>query len=88
VTELSRLLRVHRRYFTAPDPDAALALSGPLATEVRKRLGDLGHHGPDTPDGLDRALASWAGVENYEERLIPGKIDPEVLDALREATQT
>lgn len=88
VTELSRLLRLHRRYFTAPDPQAALALSGPLATEVRKRLGDLGHHGPDTSEGLDLALANWAGVENYEERLIPGKIDPEVLDALREATQT
>jgi uncharacterized Ntn-hydrolase superfamily protein len=88
VAELARLLRLHRRYFTDPDPEAALALTGPVATEVRKRLGDLGHHGPDTPDGLDRALTSWAGVENYEERLIPGKIDPEVLDALREATKT
>lgn len=88
VAELARLLRLHRRYFTDPDPEAALALAGPVATEVRKRLGDLGHHGPDTQDGLDLALASWAGVENYEERLIPGKIDPEVLDALREATKT
>jgi uncharacterized Ntn-hydrolase superfamily protein len=88
VAELARLLRLHRRYFTEADPAAALPLTGPLATEVRKRLGDLGHHGPDTPEGLDQALSGWAGVENYEERLLPGKIDPEVLDALREATQT
>jgi uncharacterized Ntn-hydrolase superfamily protein len=88
VAELTRLLRLHRRYFTDPDPKAALPLTGPLAVEVRKRLGEVGHHGPDTPEGLDRTLAAWAGVENYEERLIPGKIDPAVLDALREATKT
>jgi uncharacterized Ntn-hydrolase superfamily protein len=86
VSELVRLLRIHRRYFTEPDPDAALPLSGALATEVRKRLASAGHHGPDTPEGLEAALANWAGFENYEERLIPGKIDPDVLAALREAT--
>ena len=88
VPELVRLLRLHRRYFTEPDPDAGLQLTGALATEVRKRLADAGYHGPDTADGLDAALARWAGVENYEERLIPGKIDPDVLEALREATAT
>jgi uncharacterized Ntn-hydrolase superfamily protein len=88
VSELVRLLRIHRRYFTEPDPAAALPLTGALATEVRKRLAGAGHHGPDTPEGLDTALAQWAGFENYEERLIPGKIDPDVLEALREATAT
>ena len=28
-------------------------------------------------------LASWAGIENYEERLLPGRIDPVVLEQLR-----
>src|SRR6266508_4187540 len=88
VSELVRLLRIHRRYFSEPDPAAALPLTGALATEVRKRLAGAGHHGPDTPEGLDTALAQWAGFENYEERLIPGKIDPDVLEALREATAT
>ena len=33
--------------------------------------------------GLDDALASWAGVENLEERLVTGRIDPIVLAHLR-----
>jgi hypothetical protein len=28
-------------------------------------------------------LADWAGVENLEERLVPGRIDPLVLEHLR-----
>ena len=86
VTELSRLLRIHRRYFTPADPEAALPLTGPLAAEVRQRLARLGRTADDTAAGLDAALADWAGPENYEERLLPGKIDPDVLEALREAT--
>jgi hypothetical protein len=31
------------------------------------------------------ALASWAGVANLEERMVPGAIDPLVLDELRKA---
>jgi hypothetical protein len=26
---------------------------------------------------------AWAGTENYEERLVPGKLDPVVLEQLR-----
>ncbi|MFG1955003.1 hypothetical protein [Micromonospora sp. NPDC048830] len=33
--------------------------------------------------GLDDAPASWAGVENLEERLVSGRIDPVVLAHLR-----
>ncbi len=87
VADIRRLLRLHRRYFTAPDPSIAVPLTGTLATEVRTRLAALGHGGPDTADGLDAALTRWAGVENYEERLLAGRIDPEVLAALREATE-
>ncbi|HVS69280.1 MAG TPA: DUF1028 domain-containing protein [Mycobacteriales bacterium] len=79
VPELRRLLDLHDIYFTKPDPASALALDGSLAEEVRDRLGRLGHDDLD----LDAALASWAGIENYEERLIPGKIDPVVLEQLR-----
>jgi hypothetical protein len=31
-------------------------------------------------------LDAWAGVENLEERLVAGKIDPLVLDHLRAAS--
>ncbi|MGH3713604.1 MAG: DUF1028 domain-containing protein [Micromonosporaceae bacterium] len=86
LVRMRHMLSLHRLYFTEPDPDAALPLTDALATEVRKRLAAAGYSGPDTPDGLEAALSEWAGVENFEERLIPGRIDPDVLDVLREAT--
>jgi uncharacterized Ntn-hydrolase superfamily protein len=79
VPELTRLLDLHDIYFTKPDPEAALLLEGALSEEVRERLHRLGHVDAD----LDVALAKWAGIENYEERLLPGKIDPVVLENLR-----
>ena len=79
VTELARLLDLHDIYFGKPDPDTALPLVGALADEVRRHLAKLGHTDPD----LDKALADWAGIENYEERLLPGAIDPIVLEQLR-----
>jgi uncharacterized Ntn-hydrolase superfamily protein len=82
VGELARLLDLHDLYFGKPDPDTLLDLGGELAIEVRRRLADLGH----VDDDLDAALAGWAGIENYEERLVPGRIDPLVLAKLREAT--
>ena len=82
VPEITRLLDLHDVFFGKPDPDAALALEGELADEVRDRLGRLGHNADD----LDTALADWAGIENYEERMLPGRIDPLVLDQLRRKT--
>ena len=79
VAELARLLDLHDIYFGKPDPDTALPLQGELATEVRDRLARLGH----TDIDLDKALAGWAGIDNYEERLLPGRIDPVVLEQLR-----
>ncbi|MBV9369355.1 MAG: DUF1028 domain-containing protein [Frankiales bacterium] len=81
VTELARLLDLHDIYFGKPDPATLLPLDGAVADEVRDRLAALGHTDAD----LDKALADWAGIENYEERLVPGQIDPIVLDKLRAA---
>jgi uncharacterized Ntn-hydrolase superfamily protein len=75
VTELRRMLRLHRLYFGRPDPATLLPLEGELAAEVERRLGALGF----------ATLDDWAGVENYEERMVPGSIDPLVLEKLREA---
>lgn len=78
VAELSRLLDLHMLYFERPDPDTLLPLTGPTAEEVRRLLAEKGHKQPD----LDEALADWAGIENLEERLVAGAIDPQVLAVL------
>jgi uncharacterized Ntn-hydrolase superfamily protein len=85
VAELHRLLDLHVLYLGKPDPASLLTLAGELAGEVRERLAALGFTGPAGEVGLDAALADWAGIENYEERLVPGRIDPLVLAKLREA---
>jgi uncharacterized Ntn-hydrolase superfamily protein len=83
VTELARLLELHRLYFDAPDETSMLPLDGALAAEVSALLEAAGHHG----DTVGAALDSWAGVENFEERMRPGKIDPLVLQRLREGSR-
>ncbi|GIG64215.1 DUF1028 domain-containing protein [Phytomonospora endophytica] len=83
VGELGRLLGIHELLFGTPDPATLLDLDGELGAEVRSLLDARGHRGPSTEDGLDRALSSWAGIENLEERLVPGRIDPLVLAHLR-----
>ena len=76
VVELQRLLELHELYFGKPDPATLLDLTGSLAHEVDARVRSLGH----------ADLDSWAGYENYEDRMVAGKLDPLVLEKLREAT--
>ncbi len=73
VVELGRLLELHTLYFGKPEQ--TLPLEGDLAEEVAAKLRILGH------EDLD----AWVGVENYEERMVPGAIDVLVLKKLREA---
>ena len=82
VDELVRLLRLHDLYFGTPDPADLRPLQGELADEVDRLLTAVGHGG-DEP--LDDRLFAWMGWENYEERHVPGSIDPVVLLKLREA---
>ncbi len=79
IGELQRLLELHTLYFGRPDPATLLELTGELAAEVAARLSRLGY----TAQPLERALADWAGVQNFEERLVPGRLDPLVLQQLR-----
>jgi uncharacterized Ntn-hydrolase superfamily protein len=74
IAELHRMLALHRLYFGHPDPELLLPLEGELAEEVERRVKSLGYD----------SLEDWAGVENYEERMVDGKIDPLVLEKLRE----
>ena len=74
VSELERLLGLHHLFFDRPTTDDLLPLEGELADEVSSHLARLGY-----PD-----LETWAGVENYELRVVPGQIDSTVLARLRE----
>jgi uncharacterized Ntn-hydrolase superfamily protein len=85
--EIERLLDLHTLYFDKADPADLLELTGDVADEVRVRLATLGHQGTPTGAGLDEALADWAGIENLEERIVQGRIDPLVLTHLRELTK-
>lgn len=79
VVELGRLRELHELLFTRPDPADCLPLEGEVAAQTRDLLTELGYDAED----LDEALETYAGVENLEERLVPGRIDPAVLDFLR-----
>ena len=75
VQELGRLLDLYDLY--VGKPESVLALEGELAGEVAAALATLGYP----------TLAAWAGVENYEERMVEGGIDPVVLEKLRAAVR-
>lgn len=84
--ELARLLDLHALYFDRPDPTTLLPLRDDLAEEVRSLLTSAGHQPTGTGIAeLDTALVHWASIENLEERLAPGHIDPLVLAQLRAA---
>ncbi len=81
VAELRRLLGLHELIFGRPDPEALLELDGDLAAEVSRRLSGQGFFGE-----VGKALEDWAGRENLEMRMVPGRIDPVVLNYLRDAS--
>jgi uncharacterized Ntn-hydrolase superfamily protein len=77
LAELRRLHRLHDALFGRTPRDGWLTVDDALRTELQERLDRAGHD----------SLASWAGVENLEERVDgEDEIDPVVLDRLREAT--
>lgn len=72
IPELGRLLDLHDLYFGKPDPKTLIPWAEAEA-EIAGHLDTLGF-----PD-----WATWVGTENYEERDVPGYVDPLVLDRLR-----
>lgn len=83
IDELGRLLGLHFLYFERPDPATLLPLEGPLAAEVVDALVAVGYP-PTGDDGLDTAFAEWSGVNNFEERTVPGQLDPVVWAILQD----
>lgn len=86
ITELSRLLDLHLLYFEWPDPKTLLPLEGSLASDVGAALTAVGFS-PEDHDDLDGAFAEWSGVNNYEERTVPGRLDPVIWAILQEQAQ-
>jgi uncharacterized Ntn-hydrolase superfamily protein len=75
--ELERLLDLHHVYFEPPAAEALVPMAD-VAADVDRWLAALGY-----PD-----LGAWLGVENFEMRVVDGKIDRYVLDVLeRQASQ-
>ena len=75
--ELRRIYRLHDALFGRTPRDRWIPVDDALRAELDERLARSGHE----------TLASWAGVENLEERIDgEDEIDPVVLERLREAT--
>jgi uncharacterized Ntn-hydrolase superfamily protein len=78
IDELRRLHTMHFRLFGTTPREDWLPLEGAVQAEVEERLGRLGYE----------QLEAWASVENLEERVDgSARIDPVVLEALRDASQ-
>jgi uncharacterized Ntn-hydrolase superfamily protein len=82
ITELNRLFSLHEQLFGATPEEDWVDVDDSLAEELRQRLGKLGYDGD-----LANAFGDWAGAANLEERVDGiGRIDPIVLEALRQAS--
>ncbi len=83
VAELRRLLDIHELLFGRSA--VLLPIEGSVAERLARALATLGY----PTDDLEASLALVAGIENLEERLAPGEVDPVVLEFLEaKATQT
>jgi uncharacterized Ntn-hydrolase superfamily protein len=78
VTELQRLYAIQNLLF-GRTPEEQLIPLEQVQAELSELLDRVGYGG-----NIDAGLRTWAGMENLEERLSPGRIDPVVLGVLRE----
>ncbi len=77
VTELQRLYAIQDLLF-GTTPDDRLIPIEQVQAELAELLGKVGYEGD-----VDTGLRHWAGMENLEERLYDGRVDPVVLRELR-----
>jgi uncharacterized Ntn-hydrolase superfamily protein len=90
VSELTRLLSLHRFYLTSPDPDTLIPLTVEITREIQEALTHYGYYSGPADGNFEAvtrsALENYGGVENLEMRLNTlesGTIDPQVLDFIR-----
>jgi uncharacterized Ntn-hydrolase superfamily protein len=89
ITELKRLLELHKLYLFPTDPQDLLPLNEDLVRELQQILHQAGYYrGPITgeyDEATRQAFWDLVGVENLEERWCEeGKIDRVVLESLRQ----
>jgi uncharacterized Ntn-hydrolase superfamily protein len=82
ISELSRMLDLHDLYFGRTPEDELLPYDDALDEELGRRLATAGYATGD----LRRDLYYWMGRENFEERWSEGRLDPVVLQHLRDTT--
>jgi uncharacterized Ntn-hydrolase superfamily protein len=83
IEDLARLLELHHLYFQRPAESDLIVADQALEDEIRSSLARLGR----IPEGANvwDALSDYMGWENLEERWGgPGRIDPRVLEYLRD----
>ena len=76
VAEIARLMDIHDLLFGAPE--VTHPIEGEIALRLSAALASLGYATGD----LEASLSTVAGIENLEERLVPGSIDIVVLEHL------
>jgi uncharacterized Ntn-hydrolase superfamily protein len=82
IEELRRIYVLHDEIFGSTPREQWLEVDEALGAELRERLAKLGYDGD-----LGEAFPSWAGKENFEDRVDGVEhIDPVVLEALRSRT--
>ena len=82
IEELRRIYVLHDEIFGVTPRDKWLDVDDAFVAEFRERLAKLGYDGD-----LSEAFPSWAGKENFEDRVDgTAQIDPVVLEALRSRT--
>ena len=81
VTELQRLYAIQDLLFGRTPKDQLIPLEQ-VQAELTELLASVGHPGP-----IEGGLREWAGMENLEERLYDGRVDPVVLRALRDRAE-
>ena len=78
VTELQRLYAIQDLLFGTTPEDRLIPIEQ-VQAELAELLLKVGYEGD-----VDAGLRHWAGMENLEERLYDGRVDPVVLRELRE----
>lgn len=92
IEELARILALHELLFLRPRPEDLQPIDGHIAAELQQLLTRSGdYHGAITGDydeATFKALETYGGRENLEERLLhdpaDARLDPKVLAYLRE----
>ncbi|MFH5835626.1 DUF1028 domain-containing protein [Proteiniclasticum sp. C24MP] len=92
IRELQRLLQLHEMYFQKTKEEEKLPAEHEYVEKLQKSLGKLGYYKGSMHGRYDeetrKSYEQFCGVENFEERMIPGNwLDKNVLDFLEKRAE-